>query len=55
MTDISPSFTHKMVAKINWHRYGTKLHHGHPMYMDHAVLRYDTVQDAILTRAQKPT
>jgi len=25
-------FTYKMAAKINWHRYGTKLHHCHPMY-----------------------
>jgi len=21
-----------MAAKINWHRYGTKLHHCHPMF-----------------------
>jgi len=25
-------FTYKMAAKINWHRYGTKLHNCHPMY-----------------------
>ena len=25
MTDISRSFTYKMAAKIDWHRYGTKL------------------------------
>jgi len=25
-------FTYKMAAKINWHRYGTKLRHRHPMY-----------------------
>jgi len=25
-------FTHKIVAKTNWHRYGTKLRHCHPMY-----------------------
>jgi len=25
------SFTYKMTAKINWHRYGTKLRHCHPM------------------------
>jgi len=30
--NISPSFTHKMAAKINWHRYGTKLHYCQPMY-----------------------
>jgi len=26
-------FTYKMAAKINWHRYGTKLRHCHLMYM----------------------
>ena len=31
-TNISQSFTYKMAAKINWHRYGTKLRHCHPMY-----------------------
>ena len=25
-------FTYKMAAKINWHRYRTKLRHCHPMY-----------------------
>jgi len=25
-------FTYKMAAKINRHRYGTKLRHCHPMY-----------------------
>ena len=32
VTSISHSFTYKMAAKINWHRYGTKLRHSHPMY-----------------------
>ena len=32
LTSISQSFTYKMAAKINWHRYGTKLRHCHPMY-----------------------
>jgi len=33
VTNISQSFfTYKMPAKINWHRYGTKLRHCHPMY-----------------------
>jgi len=32
VTNICKSFTHKMAAKINWHRYGTKLRHCHPMY-----------------------
>jgi len=27
LTNISESFTYKMAAKINWHRYGTKLRH----------------------------
>ena len=30
VTDVSRSFTHKTAAKINWHRYGTKLRHCHP-------------------------
>jgi len=25
-------FTYKMAAEINWHRYGTTLHHCHHMY-----------------------
>ena len=33
MTNISQSSTCKMAAKINWHRYGTKLLHRHPMYV----------------------
>jgi len=32
VTNISQSFTYKMAAKINWHRFGTKLRHRHPMY-----------------------
>ena len=32
VTNISHSFTYKMAAKINWHRYGTKLRHCYPMY-----------------------
>ena len=31
--NISQSFTYKMAAKINWHRYGTKWRHCHPMYL----------------------
>ena len=31
-TNVSPSFTYKMAAKINWHRYGTKLRHCHPVH-----------------------
>jgi len=32
MPNIYQSFTYKMAAKINWHRYGTKLRHCRPMY-----------------------
>jgi len=31
-TNISKSFTYKMAAKLNWHRYGTKLRHRHPIH-----------------------
>jgi len=31
-TDISQSFTYKLAAKINGHRYGTKLRHCRPVY-----------------------
>ena len=34
VTNTSQSFTYKMAAKINWHRYWTKLRHCHPMYCD---------------------
>ena len=30
VTNISKSFTHKMAAKTNWHRYGIKLGRYHP-------------------------
>ena len=32
VTNSSKSFTYKMAAKLNWHRYGTKLRHRHSMY-----------------------
>ena len=33
VTNISKSLTYKMATtKTNWHRYGTKLRHCHPMY-----------------------
>jgi len=38
VTNISKGFTHKMAVKISWHRYGTKLRDGHPMYNE--VLRF---------------
>ena len=34
ITNISKSFTHKMVAKTSWHTYGTKLRHCDPMYRE---------------------
>jgi len=39
--NIYESFTHKMAAKASWHRYGTKLHHCHPVYYEslHAFSR----------------
>jgi len=33
VTNISKNFTYKMAAKINWHKYGTKLRHYHPLYV----------------------
>ena len=32
VTNIFKSFTYKMAAETNWHRYGTKLRHCHPLY-----------------------
>jgi len=32
VANISQSFTYKMAAKVNWHRYGTKLRHCHLTY-----------------------
>jgi len=32
ITSIFQSFTYKMAAKTRWHRYGTKLRYGHPVY-----------------------
>jgi len=34
VTNIYQSFTNKMAAKINWNRYGTKLHQCHTMYIN---------------------
>ena len=34
---IYQSFTCKMAAKINWHIYGTKLRHCHPVYIQRRV------------------
>jgi len=39
MTNISKSFTHKMVAKTGWHRYETKLRHCHPVLLVPAALK----------------
>ena len=32
VANISESFTYKVAAKINWHRYGTKLRHCHRLH-----------------------
>jgi len=49
VTNISHSFTYKMAAKMNWHRYGTKLRHCHHVYRFLAILfRFSRVQlDAV--------
>jgi len=39
VTNIFPSFTHKMVAKNSWHRHGTKLRHCHPTYRSQTMRR----------------
>ena len=36
-------FTYKMAAKINWHRYRTKLRHCHPMYTVSQKTRHQTL------------
>jgi len=38
MTNISQSFTYKMAAKLNWHRYGTKLNHCYHTYTNRKPL-----------------
>ena len=49
VTNISPSFTHKMVTKTSCHRYGTKLRHCHAMYC------LSTITYSILTEAISAT
>jgi len=46
VTDSSKSFTYKMAAKINWHRYGTKLRNCHPMCIRVTLLRFAAIQPA---------
>jgi len=41
-------FTYKMVAKINWHRYGTKLRHWHRMYNMEICINLPTLE--VITR-----
>ena len=36
--------TYKMAAKTNWHRYGTKLPHCHPMYITHPNIKVALAQ-----------
>jgi len=38
---ISKSFTDKMAAKTNWHKYGTKLRHCHAMYSPNTARHLD--------------
>ena len=40
VTNISKSFTHKMAVITNWHRYGTKLRHCHPVYTSRSSLQH---------------
>ena len=47
MTDISRSFIHKMAAKINWHRYGTKWRHRHPVL----TINYNIALSALILLA----
>ena len=44
VTNISQSFTCKMAAKINWHRYGTKLRHCHSLRIYRALAQRRTVK-----------
>ena len=37
VTNISKSFTYKMAAEVNWHRYGTNLRHCHSMYRPNVI------------------
>ena len=48
------SFVHKMVAQTNWHRYGTKLRHCHPMYTSSRTMSatfHPRIDDGRLTAA----
>jgi len=49
VTNISQSFTYKMAAKNNWHRYGTKLRHCHPVYCPGPVLGSSRLDNAAYT------
>jgi len=44
VTNIFQSFTYKMAAEIDWHRYGTKLHHCHHMYNKLSVRKLTFLQ-----------
>jgi len=43
VTNIYQSFTYKMATEIDRHRYGTKLRHCHPMYLQHFNIDYFTL------------
>ena len=44
VTNIFQSFTYKMAAEIDWHRYGTKLRHCHRMYNKLSVRKLTFLQ-----------
>ena len=47
-------FTYKMAAKINCHRYGTKLRHCHPMYEERFFLhRWPAADSSFLSHVQR--
>ena len=48
--NISQSFTYKMVEKIKWHRYGTKLRHSHPAYTYQILILGAAIPNALISR-----
>jgi len=45
VTNISQIFTYKMAAKIDWHRYGTKLRKCHPSHTNRLLGIRDDIRD----------
>ena len=48
-TNISQRFHLQDGGKINWHRYGTKLRHCHPVYFRVSVKILNSIETAELT------